>query len=254
MATLFDLDNKLALITGSGKGIGFSMAKALGKAGATIILNGRNAETLKQAQSKLKERSIDSYAYAFDITNSKQIERNISSIEKDLGPIDILVNNAGAQIRHPLEEFPEKDWDIIVDTNLKGAYLMAKTVSKGMIIRNSGKIINICSIQSELSRATITPYVASKGGLKMLTKGMATEWGRYNIQVNGIGPGYMKTDMTKPLWQNKEFDSWVCSRTPAQRWGDPEELAGPLIFLASSASTFVNGHILYVDGGITSCL
>lgn len=254
MATLFDLDNKLALITGSGKGIGFSLAKALGKAGATIILNGRNAKTLMQAQSKLNECSIDSYAYDFDITNSKQIKRNIYSIEKDLGPIDILVNNAGAQIRHPLEEFPEKDWDIIMDTNLKGAYLMGKTVSKGMIIRNSGKIINICSIQSELSRATITPYVASKGGLKMLTKGMATEWGRYNIQVNGIGPGYMKTDMTKPLWQNKEFDSWVCSRTPAQRWGDPEELAGPLIFLASSASMFVNGHILYVDGGITACL
>ncbi|NOX64216.1 MAG: SDR family oxidoreductase, partial [Chlorobi bacterium] len=168
--------------------------------------------------------------------------------------IDILVNNAGIQIRGNLENFDLLDWQRLIDVNLTGAFLVSKAVVKDMIEKKSGKIINICSIQSELARPSIAPYTASKGGLKNLTKGMATDWGKYNIQVNGIAPGYFKTEMTKALYNDEKFDSWLCSRTPANRWGEPEELIGSLIFLASNASSYVNGHLVYVDGGMLACV
>ena len=175
-------------------------------------------------------------------------------MKKKLAPIDVLVNNAGIQIRAPLHEFDAENWRKILDINLTGAFLTSKAVVQGMIKRKAGKIINICSIQSELARPTIAPYTASKGGLKLLTRGMATDWGKYNIQVNGIAPGYFKTEMTKSLYEDEKFDAWLCSRVPANRWGDPEELVGGAIFLASKASDYVNGHIIFIDGGLMACV
>jgi len=247
---LFDLTGKIALVTGSSRGLGYSIAEGLGGAGAIIVLNGTNKKRLDNAVESLSKKGIKAYGYAFDVTKSKQVKKVSRTIEKEVGPIDILVNNAGIQIRCPLEDFDENDWRRIIDVNLTGAFLTAKYFVKGMIERKAGKIINVCSVQSELARPTITPYAASKGGLKMLTKGMAAEWGRHNIQVNGLGPGYFVTEMTEPLVRDKRFNSWLCSRTPANRWGDPSELVGAAIFLASRASDYVNGHIIYVDGGV----
>lgn len=251
---VFSIKNKIALVTGSNQGLGLVLARGLARAGARVIINGRKENKLKNTYSELKNEDLDVYYNAFDVIRSDQVEESIIEIENEIGEVDILVNNAGIQIRHPLEEFPEEDWDNIIDINLKGAYVVAKQVVPGMIERQQGKIINICSLQSELGRETISPYAASKGGLKMLTKGMATEWGQYNIQVNAIGPGYFKSEMTKELWKDEEFDNWLKGRTPANRWGDPEELVGPAIFLASAASDYLNGHILYVDGGMLSCV
>jgi gluconate 5-dehydrogenase len=180
--------------------------------------------------------------------------KGIQSVEEDIGPIDILVNNAGIQIRAPLDQFKVEHWKALLDVNLTGVFLVSKAVVQGMIKRKAGKIINVCSIQSELARPTIAPYTASKGGVKLLTRGMATDWGRYNIQVNALAPGYFKTEMTKALWEDKDFDQWLCGRTPAHRWGNPDELIGATVFLASKASSYVNGHILYVDGGILACV
>jgi len=174
----------------------------------------------------------------------------VESIEKEIGGIDILVNNAGIQRRHPLENFPDKDWNDLIHTNLSGAFFVRKAVVKGMISRRSGKIINICSMQSEVGRPSIAPYAAAKGGLKMFTRAMTVEWAKYNIQINGLGPGYLITDMTRPLAEDPKFDAWIKGRTPAGRWGDPVELVGTAIFLASEASNFINGQIIYVDGGI----
>ncbi|MCJ7729066.1 MAG: SDR family NAD(P)-dependent oxidoreductase, partial [Sedimentisphaerales bacterium] len=196
---LFDLSGKAALITGSSRGIGFTIAEGLGEAGATIVVNGVDEKRLSKAVKALAEKGIKAYGYAFDVTRPAQIKQNVQEIEKQVGPIDILVNNAGIQIRGSLEDFDEDDWRRIMDVNLTGIFLVSKCVVKSMIKRKSGKIINICSMQSELARPTIAAYAASKGGLKMLTKAMATEWGKYNIQVNGLGPGYIVTDITKPL-------------------------------------------------------
>jgi gluconate 5-dehydrogenase len=251
---LFNLLGKVALVTGSSRGLGFTLAAGLGQAGATLVLNGINPERLERAVTSLRDAQIKAFAAAFDVTRADEIAEKIAWIEADVGPIDILVNNAGIQIRNPLENFKDEDWQKVLDTNLKGAYLVSKAVARGMIARQSGKIINICSVQSELGRPTISPYAASKGGLKMLTKGMATEWGKHNIQVNGLGPGYFATEMTRPLVEDEKFDAWLRSRTPANRWGDPEELVGPAVFLASKASNYVNGHILYVDGGMLACV
>ena len=251
---LFDLNGKIALITGSSRGLGFTIAQGLGEAGATIVANGVNEQRLNEAVETLSKKRIKAYGYAFDVTNSEQIKQKVQAIEKQLGPIDILVNNAGIQIRCRLEDFDEDDWQRIVDINLTGTFLTSKCVVKSMIKRKSGKIINICSTQSELARPTTAAYAASKGGVKMLTKAMATEWGKYNIQVNGLGPGYIITDITKPLVEDKNFNSWLCSRTPAGRWGSPSDLVGGAIFLASRASDYVNGHILYIDGGMLSCV
>jgi gluconate 5-dehydrogenase len=251
---LFDLTGKVALVTGSSRGLGYTIAEGLGRAGATVVLNGIQPERLDQSVKALKNSGLNVYGAAFDVTDSGQIQEQIAHIESEIGPVDILFNNAGIQIRKPLETFDEADWRRLFDVNLTGAYLVAKAVVQGMIERRSGKIINICSVQSELARPSIAPYTASKGGLKNLTKGMATDWGKYNIQVNGLGPGYFVTEMTQPLVNDEKFDSWLRGRTPANRWGDPEELIGAAVFLASKASSYVNGHILYVDGGMLACV
>lgn len=247
---LFDLSGNIALITGSGGGLGLFMARGLAAHGAKVILHGRNRQKLEAASRELLEAGLDVVTTKFDVTDAGAIEGGVNAIVQEHGAIDIMVNNAGMQHRGPLEEFPEDAWDKIISTNLKAPWLIAKAVVGDMIRRRKGKIINICSMQSELGRPTITPYATSKGGLKMLTKGMAVEWAKHNIQVNGIGPGYFKTDMTRALYEDPEFDQWLCSRTPSNRWGEPEELIGALVFLASDASSYVNGQILYVDGGL----
>ncbi|MGQ9648258.1 MAG: SDR family oxidoreductase [Thermodesulfobacteriota bacterium] len=250
----FDLRGKIALITGSSQGIGFGIAQGLGQAGATIVLNGRNEEKLKRAVSTLSEEGLKVFGYPFDVSDSKQIDQKISIIEREVGPIHILVNNAGIQRRGPLETFEESLWWEVIGTNLTAVFLVSRRVAKEMIERRSGKIINICSLMSEISRPTIGPYTASKGGVKMLTKAMAVEWAKYNIQVNGIGPGFIVTEMNKPLLEDPKFDAMVRSRTPAGRWGQPSDLAGAAVFLASRASDYVTGQILYVEGGLLSAL
>jgi len=251
---LFDLTGKIALVTGSSRGLGYTIAEGLGRAGATVVLNGVNEERLNQSVAALKDMGINAHGAAFDVTDSERIQAQVARIEAEIGPVDILFNNAGIQIRKPLETFDEADWRRLFDVNLTGAYLVAKAVVPGMIERRAGKIINICSVQSDLARPSIAPYTASKGGLKHLTTGMATDWGKYNIQVNGLGPGYFVTEMTQPLVDDEKFDSWLRGRTPANRWGEPQELIGAAIFLASRASSYVNGHILYVDGGMLACV
>lgn len=254
MKELFDLNGRIALVTGSSKGLGFTIAKGLGLAGAIVILNGRDNKALEEARKKLLDLNIRCFASPFDVTNSKEIDKMITKIEKQVGEIDILINNAGVQIRAPLEEFKEDDWDTLLKTHLTGAFLVTKRVVKSMIKNNRGKIINICSLMSEIARPTIAPYTAVKGGIKNLTKAMAVEWAKYNIQVNGIGPGYFLTDITKNLFTDEEFSGWLKKRTPAGRWGDPEELVGAAIFLSSKASSFVTGQIIYVDGGILATI
>ena len=251
---LFDLTGKLALITGSGRGIGLELARGLASAGSTILLNDIDEKRLEEAVAMLKKDGFTSHGVSFDVRDEKMIDEKVSFIEKEIGKIDILINNAGIQIRAPLEEFNSDDWRRLIDINLTGAFIVAKAVVQGMIKRRAGKIINICSIQSELARPTIAPYTASKGGIRNLTKGMATDWGKYNIQVNGIAPGYFKTQMTKALYEDPKFDAWLCARVPANRWGDPSELIGAAIFLSSKASDYVNGHLLYVDGGLMACV
>jgi len=252
--SLFDLTGKVALITGSSQGIGFTLARGLGQAGATIVLNGRNEEKLRKAVTTLEGETLRVHGSLFDVTRSEQIREKVSVVEKDIGPIDILVNNAGVQKRAPLETFDESDWREIIDTNLTALFLVTREVVKGMMSRRSGKIINICSMLCEMGRPSIAPYTASKGGVKMLTKAMAVEWGKHNIQANGLGPGYLKTEMNRALFEDPKFDTWLRGRTPAGRWGEPEELTGAAVFLSSKASDFVNGHILYVDGGILAAL
>ena len=251
---LFDLSGKRALITGSGRGIGFTLAKGLAQAGCTIVLNDIDEQRLGESVAFLHSEGYMAHAALFDVRDENKIAEEVRRIEQNLGPIDILVNNAGIQIRAPLETFSLDDWRRLMDINLTGAFLVAKAVVQGMIQRRAGKIINICSIQSELARPTIAPYTAAKGGLKNLTKGMATDWGKYNIQANGIAPGYFKTEMTKSLYEDAKFDGWLCARVPANRWGDPSELVGAAVFLSSRASDYVNGHLIYVDGGLMACV
>lgn len=251
---LFNIKGKVALVTGSSGGLGSIFANGLAENGCTVILNGRNREKLERQAAEFKNKGYSVYVCVFDVTNSEQIKLAINQLEIELGSIDILVNNAGINLRAPLEDFSDDDWDKVIGINLTGAYKVAKVVVKGMIEKKAGKIINIGSMQSELGRPTIAPYAASKGGLKMLTKGMATDWAKYNIQTNGIGPGYFKTDMTQALYENPEFDSWLCGRTPSNRWGNTEELLGALLFLSSDASSYVNGQMIYVDGGMLACV
>jgi gluconate 5-dehydrogenase len=249
MKNLFDVKGKIALITGSSRGIGYTLAEGLLESGAKVILNGREKDTLNQAVNSFKEKDRDVHGSIFDVNKKEEIESELARIEKEIGAIDILVNNAGINIRKNLEDLSLEEWQKVIDINLTGVFLVGQAVAKAMIKRNKGKIINICSLQSELARNTIAAYAASKGGVKMLTKSMATEWAKYNIQVNGIGPGYFLTDLTKPLSDDPKFDSWLKNRTPAARWGNTKELVGTLIYLSSEASDFVNGHIVYVDGG-----
>ncbi len=250
----FSLQGRRALITGSSGGIGLALARALGQAGATVVLNGRDASRLETAQAALVADGLSVDLAAFDVTDADAVRAGVADIEQRIGAIDILVNNAGMQIRNPLHEFADDDWHQLMRTNLDSVFYVSKAVATGMIARGRGKIINICSVQSELGRPGIAPYTASKGAIKMLTKGMAIDWGPLGINVNGLGPGYFKTELTAKLVDDPVFTTWLVGRTPCRRWGDVEELGGAAVFLASDASRFVNGHILYVDGGVTATL
>jgi gluconate 5-dehydrogenase len=250
----FDLTGRLALVTGSSAGIGLALARGLASAGATVVLNGRGAEKLEQAAASLRTEGLRVHHRAFDVTSSEATRAGMDDIERSIGPLDILVNNAGMQRRGPLDQFAEADWHEIMRTNVDSVFHASKAAAVHMIPRGRGKIINICSVQSELGRPNIAPYTASKGAVKMLTKGMAIDWGPHGLQVNGIGPGYFRTELTQALVDNAEFTQWLVNRTPSRRWGNVEDLAGAAVFLASDASRFVNGHILYVDGGVTATL
>jgi gluconate 5-dehydrogenase len=253
---IFNLSNKVALVTGASYGIGFAIAKGLAQAGATIAFNARREDLVKQGVEDFKKSGIKAYGYVCDITDEEAVGELIDKIEKEIGVIDILVNNAGIIKRIPMIEMSAKDFREVIDIDLTGQFIMAKAVIPSMIKKGGGKIINICSMMSELGRETVSAYAAAKGGLKMLTKNIASEYGEYNIQCNAIGPGYIATPQTAPLREKQKdgsrhpFDSFIISKTPAARWGEPDDLAGPAVFLASKASDFVNGHILYVDGGI----
>jgi gluconate 5-dehydrogenase len=251
---IFDLGGKVALVTGSSQGIGLALAEGLADAGARVILNGRDMAKLEAAQASLQAKGLSAVIAAFDVTDESAVAAGIARVERDFGPLDILVNNAGMQFRTPLEDFPLEKWRELMRVNVESAFIVGKAVAKGMIARQRGKIINVSSVQSELGRPTIAPYTATKGAIKMLTKGMCADWAKHGIQVNAIGPGYFKTPLNQALVDNAEFSAWLEKRTPAGRWGTVDELIGAAVFLASPASSFVNGHILYVDGGITSVL
>ena len=249
----FNLSGRRALITGSSAGIGLALAEALAQAGAHVILNGRGADKVKAAAQSLQAQGLQASEAVFDVTDAASVRAAVDAIETE-GPIDILINNAGMQIRGPLQDYADADWHTLMKTNLDSAYFVGQAVAKKMIPCGQGKIINICSVQSELGRPGIAPYTASKGALKMLTKGMAIDWGPLGLNVNGIGPGYFKTELNQKLVDDPAFSAWLVGRTPSRRWGDLEDLGGAAVFLASQASRFVNGHILYVDGGVTATL
>ena len=248
---MFSLKGKVALVTGASYGIGYAMAKALHEAGATIVFNDINADLVQKGIASYKADGITAHGYVFDVTDEEQVYETIAQITSEVGVIDILVNNAGIIKRIPAIEMTAKDFRQVIDIDLTGPFIVSKAVAPGMIEKGAGKIINICSMMSELGRETVSAYAAAKGGLKMLTKNLACEWAEHNIQVNGIGPGYIATPQTAPLREaGHPFNDFIIAKTPAARWGTPEDLKGPAIFLASPASDFVNGHILYVDGGI----
>jgi gluconate 5-dehydrogenase len=247
---LFDLDGRIALVTGSARGIGNVLARGLAEAGATVIINDLEQEVVDEAVGSLRSDGFSVHGQAFDVTHTDAVNAGVAEIEKRIGAIDILVNNAGIQRRFPLEEFPDDEFQAVIDVDLIAPFKVARAVAKGMIARKAGKIVNICSLQSTVTRPTISAYTAAKGGLALLTRSMAVEWGQHNIQANGIGPGYLKTEMTARLWKDPEFDSWLCGRVPAGRWGDPQELVGALVFLSSKASSYVNGQVVFVEGGL----
>lgn len=252
---LFDVTGKVALVTGSSRGIGKALARGLLEAGCTVVLNGRDAAALEAARAELAAEFGDAVvAAAFDVTDSAAVAGAVARIEDEVGPVGVLVNNTGAQRRAPLLDFTDEDWHTLLDTNLTSAFLVGREVARRMVPRGHGKIVNICSLQSEAVRPGIAPYSATKGGLKMLTKGMCADLGPHGIQVNGIGPGYFDTELTSALVADEEFSAWVRGRTPAGRWGDVADLVGALLFLSSPASDFVNGQLLYVDGGMLSVL
>jgi gluconate 5-dehydrogenase len=252
---LFDLSGKRALVTGGTHGLGMAMAKGLASAGAELIINDMLAEKLEIALKEYTKVGIKAHGYLFDVTDDNQVKDAIQRIEKEVGTIDILINNAGIIKRVPMVDMETKDFRQVIDVDLVAPFIVSKYVGKNMIQRKTGKIINICSMMSELGRDTVSAYAAAKGGLKMLTKNMATEWAKFNIQINGIGPGYFATEQTAPLRvQGHPFNDFIISRTPANRWGEPEDLIGTTIFLASNASNFVNGQVIYVDGGILATI
>ena len=253
-AQTFRLDGRLAFVTGSSAGIGLGLARGLAQAGASLVLNGRDANKLRNTAAALRAEGFEVHERAFDVTDADAVKANVDSIERDIGAIDILINNAGIQRRAPLHEFSHQDWHDLMQTNLDSVFFVGQAVAQHMITRKKGRIINICSVQSELGRPGIAPYMASKGGIKMLTKGMAIDWGQFGLNVNGIGPGYFKTELNQKLVDDPAFSAWLVGRTPSRRWGDVQDLGGAAVFLASDASRFVNGHILYVDGGVTATL
>ncbi|MDD3431423.1 MAG: gluconate 5-dehydrogenase [Bacteroidales bacterium] len=247
----FSLEGKIALITGASYGIGMAIAKAYAQAGAKIIFNDIKPELVEKGLEEYKASGIEAKGYVCDVTNEEQVNAMVAQIEKEVGIIDILVNNAGIIKRIPAVEMTAAEFRQVIDIDLNGPFIVSKAVAPGMIKKKAGKIINICSMMSELGRETVAAYASAKGGLKMLTRNLASEWGEFNIQVNGLGPGYIATPQTAPLRvPGHPFNEFIIAKTPAARWGTPEDLQGPAIFLASSASDFVNGHILYVDGGI----
>ncbi|WP_396600598.1 gluconate 5-dehydrogenase [Algibacter sp. R77976] len=252
---LFDLTGKVALITGAVHGLGMAMAKGLGNAGATIVVNNNSEDMLHEAVAEYKALGLKAFGYVFDVTDEKAVIENIAKIEKEVGVIDILVNNAGIIKRTPLAEMEVVDFNAVIQVDLVAPFIVSKHVVKGMIERRSGKIINICSMMSELGRDSVGAYAAAKGGLKMLTRNMATEWAKFNIQTNGIGPGYFATSQTAPIRvDGHPFNDFIIGRTPAGRWGDPSDLQGTAVFLSSKASDFVNGQVVYVDGGILATI
>ena len=252
----FSLKGKIALVTGASYGIGFAIATALSDAGATIVFNDINQQLVDKGLEAYAERNIKAHGYVCDVTNEDQVNSLISQVAKEVGEVDILVNNAGIIKRIPMHEMSAAEFRQVIDIDLNGPFIMAKAVLPAMMKKRAGKIINICSMMSELGRETVSAYAAAKGGLKMLTRNIASEYGEYNIQCNGIGPGYIATPQTAPLREKQAdgsahpFESFIIAKTPAASWGTPEDLAGPAVFLASEASNFVNGHVLYVDGGI----
>jgi gluconate 5-dehydrogenase len=250
--TLFSLEGRRALITGSGQGIGLALARGLAQHGATIVLNGRTAEKLDLAAAALRGDGHTVDCAAFDVTDFRAVDAAVERIERDIGPIDILINNAGVQSRAPLDEFPEDEWQRLLDTNVSGVFHVGKAVARFMIPRRRGKIINIGSVQTELARPRIAPYAATKGAVRNLTRGMCADWAMHGLQINAIAPGYFRTALNQALFDDPEFSKWLTQRTPAGRWGDVDELIGATVFLASSASSFVNGHTLFVDGGMTA--
>lgn len=249
---LFDLAGRRALVTGSSQGIGLALARGVGQAGARVVLNGRDRAKLEAAAERLRAEGVAASTAAFDVTSSEAVEAGVARIEAEQGPIDILFNNAGVNLRGALDAMPDETWHAVIATNLHSAFYCARAVARGMIARGRGKIINTCSVMSLLGRPTTGPYTASKGAIGMLTKAMCADWAAHGIQCNGIAPGYFSTELTAPLRANAEFNDWLCRRTPAGRWGELPELVGAAIFLASDASSYVNGHLLFVDGGLTS--
>jgi gluconate 5-dehydrogenase len=250
----FKLDGRVALITGSSGGIGEALARGLAEAGATVVINGRTPEKVGKIAAAIRATGAQAAEAVFDVTDSGAAASAIDRIEREVGPIAILVNNAGIQRRAPLHEISDETWREVMATNLDSLFYVSKAAVRHMIPRGKGSIINICSVMSELGRATVVPYAAAKGGVKMLTKGMAIDWGRHGIRVNGIGPGYFKTELNAALVADEKFSSWIAGRAPLGRWGDVEELVGAAVYLASDAASFVSGHILYVDGGMTGAL
>lgn len=248
--SLFDLSNRTALITGSSMGIGYALARGLADHGATVIVNGRNEDRAKEAAEAISSAGGKASVCTFDVTDADAVNDEIEKLDAER-PIDILINNAGMQHRTPLEDFPDDKWELLLKTNVTSAYLVGKAVGRKMIERKAGKIINIASVQSELARTGIAPYTATKGAIRNLTRGMATDWARYGLQVNAIAPGYFKTPLNQALVDDPDFTAWLEKRTPAGRWGEVDELVGAAVFLAGPASSFVNGHVLYVDGGMT---
>ncbi|MEM7627160.1 MAG: SDR family oxidoreductase [Planctomycetota bacterium] len=251
----FDLSGRRALITGSTQGLGLTLARGLARAGASVVINGRTETKVGRVVDTFNVDQLAAAALVMDATDVQGVVEGVQRIENDgRGPIDILVNNVGIHQRAPLAEMSNAAWDTVISTNLTSAFTVSREVAKGMLERKAGKIINICSLMSDLGRPTTGNYAAAKGGLRMLTRAMAVEWAGANIQVNAIGPGYFATELTRELVSDEKFNAWICERTPANRWGNPDELIGAAVFFASSASSFINGQILYVDGGLTASI
>jgi gluconate 5-dehydrogenase len=253
-ASPFDLSGRIALVTGSSRGIGFGLARALGEAGAVVVMNARDVSALEAAVATLRGEGLTVHSRPFDVCDVAAVSAAIESIESDIGPVDILVNNAGLQIRGAMLDYDVDDFRHVIEVNLVAAFTVGKAVAGRMAPRRRGKIINICSVMSKVARPTVTAYTSTKGALKMLTQGMCAELGPLGIQVNALGPGYFATELTSALVADEEFSTWVARRTPAGRWGQVEELGGAIVFLASDASSYVNGQVLYVDGGMTAVL
>ena len=251
---LFDLTGRVALVTGAYRGLGFAIARGLGEAGATVVLNGRKPEALDAAARVLTGAGLNASIGVFDVTVGEAVRAGVAAIEAEHGRLDILVNNAGIQRRNPLVDFKQQDWDDIIATNLTAPFLVSQAALPGMIARKSGKIIHIASLMSELARPTVVPYTAAKGGVRQLTRGMAVELAPHDIQVNAIAPGYFATEMNRTLIDNDEFNAWVCKRTPAGRWGQPDEIAGVAVFLASAAANYITGQLITIDGGMSVSL